>query len=703
MATFLFERFKLIPMLRITIPLLVGVVLAFHLPSFPFLYPLLAALLLFLVAIFLGGRLPYTKRWVWGVLISVVLLLIGFTAVYVTAEAPAYPQGYTGLFQLQLLDTPEARAKSMRVEAMLIGEVKNDSVYPRNVKLLLYLKQKDSSLVLMPGDLMLAKLRLQAPPLAMNPGEFDYRQYLANKGIYYCAYPNVDDVTYLGRAKSLSLILFFRQLRAKIIHQLPRLGVEGKDLAVFSALTLGYKGLLDPDTRSDFVAAGAMHVLAVSGLHVGIVYLVVAFMVGLHDKQKRFVKQRALLVILLLWVYASLTGLPPSVFRATVMFCFVVGAKVFRRQVNIYNSIAASAFVLILIQPKIIYDIGFVLSYLAVISIVYFQPKINAWFSPKGWLLKKAWALTSVSLAAQIATTPVSIAVFGQFPTYFWLSNIAVIILATLILYLSVPFAVIASIWSTAGWYFGKLLSCFLWAMRWSTDFVEHLPGSLIHGLSLSLWQTVAIMLAIVSLTFYIEMRKKLAWVVGLASIAFAFFQYGSAEIGQKKQAFVTVLNVRSTPAIAMVEGHSACVVWNSAQQDRDDMVQQLSGFKHFYGIDMLKLVSLHDSMEIKSLQIAHAFLNDSNLLAISFGGKRIIVQLQGRISKSYKDFKMEKLKADLVVVPTVYDAMALRKLVSAEAFVVSGYLPRRMQNDSLANDFWVMPLRGAYYLSING
>ncbi|HUX54591.1 MAG TPA: ComEC/Rec2 family competence protein [Williamwhitmania sp.] len=691
-------------MLRITLPLLVGVVLAFHLPSFPFLYPFSAALLLFLVAIFLDGRLAYTKRWVWGFLISVVMLLVGFTAVLVTAEAPAYPQGYTGLFQLQLLDTPEARAKSMRVEAMLIGEVKNDSVYPRNVKLLLYLKQKDSSsLVLMPGDLLLAKLRLQPPPLAMNPGEFDYRQYLANKGIYYCAYPSVSDVAYLGRAKSFSLILLFRQLRAKIIHRLPRLGVEGKDLAVFSALTLGYKGLLDPDTRSDFVAAGAMHVLAVSGLHVGIVYLVVAFMVGLHDKQKRFVKQRALLVIILLWVYAFLTGLPPSVFRATVMFCFVVGAKVFRRQVNIYNSIAASAFVLILIQPKVIYDIGFVLSYFAVISIVYFQPKIYAWFSPKGWLLQKAWALTSVSLAAQIATTPVSVAVFGQFPTYFWLSNIAVILLATVILYLAVPFAIIASLWSTAGWYCGKLLSCFLLAMRWSTDFVEHLPGSLIHGLSLSLWQTVAIMLAIVSLTFYIEMRKKLAWVVALTSIAFAFFQYGWAAIGQKEQAFVAVLNVRSTPAIAMVEGHSACLVCGSTRQERDEMVQQLNGFKHFYGIDTLKLVSLHDSMELKSLQVAHAFLNDSNLLAISFGGKRIIVQLQGRISKNFKNFKQEKLKADLVVVPTVYDALALQKLVSAKAFIVSGYLPRRMQNDSLVNDFWVMPLRGAYYLSING
>lgn len=704
MATDLFERLKLLPMLRITLPLLAGVILAFLLPSFSYIGPLAVVVVLLAIAAFLGGRLSYVYRWVWGVLICAVLLLVGMLSVSIHSETPAYPEGYTGIFKLQLIDRPEPRSNSIRVEALLTGEIRNDSIYVRRTKILLYLKQSDSlAQALMPGDFLLARLRLQVPPLAMNPGDFDYRQYLANRGIYFCAYPANSDVIYLGKESRFSFVLFFRRLRANLIQRLPHLSIEGKDLAVFSALTLGYKGLLDPDTRNDFVAAGAMHVLAVSGLHVGIVYLVVAFMVGLNDKQKRFLKQRAFLVIILLWVYAFLTGLPPSVFRATVMFCFVVGAKVFRRQVNIYNSIAASAFVLILFQPKIIYDIGFVLSYLAVISIVYFQPKIYAWFSPKGWLLQKAWGLTSVSLAAQIATTPVSVAVFGQFPTYFWLSNIVVILLATAILYLSVPFAVIASIWTTAGMYVGKVLALFLFLMRWSTDFVEHLPGSIIHGLSLSIWQTVAIIIAIMALAFYVELKKKLAWMVCLCSLAFAILYHGWMEIGQKQQAFIAVLSARSNTVIALVKGRSAKVLWNEERMEKSVLLQQLSGFKRFYGIDGIELVSMGDTMGLKSLSVNHAMVADSSMLAIGFGGKRIIVHLKGRIPRYVKEVANEKLYADIVITPTVYDALAIKRVVSAKTFVVGGYVPRKLQNDSLPADLWIMPLRGAYCLSIKG
>jgi len=692
-------------MLRITIPLLAGVLVAFQFSPVAFIY-LYVGIVGFLVsALLLGGKLTYTRRWIWGVLIGAAIFLIGAIRVLSSIEKPCYTQGYTGLFQVMLLDAPEERTNSFRVEAMLISEVLHDSIYPQKVKILLYLKKNDSlGSSLKPNDLLLAKLRLQLPPIAATPGDFDFRQYLANRGIYYCSYPAKEDVVFLGMVTKISPLLYFRRLRASIIQRLPSLGIEDKNLAVFSALTLGYKGLLDPDTRNDFVAAGAMHVLAVSGLHVGIVYLVVAFMVGLHDKQKRFVKQRAILVIILLWLYAFITGLPPSVFRATVMFCFVVGAKVVRRQVNIYNSIAASAFVLILIQPKIVYDIGFVLSYLAVISIVYFQPKIYGWISPQGWLLQKVWALTSVSIAAQIATTPVSVAVFGQFPTYFWLSNIVVILLATIILYLSVPFAIIASVWSSAGWCVGKLLSFFLIAMRWSTDFVEHMPGSLIQGLTLSLWQTGTIIFAIMSLAFYVEMRKKLALLICLGSVAFTIVFFGWIAIKHKQQEFVAVMSVRSSLVVALVEGESATLIINADSLDVYTVAKQLSNFQtHFHIREMKILAASQVSSNLFQYRVNHAFIADSSLLALGFGGKRILIQLRGRITRKAKVSNNSRLHADIVVASTVYDAVALNYFVDSRIFVVNNYLPRRMKNVSLVRDFWIIPVQGAYCLSIKG
>ena len=205
--------------------------------------------------------------------------------------------------------------------------------------------------------------------------------------------------------------------------------------AVVKAMVLGQRNELDMAMRQAYANAGVMHVLAVSGLHVGMVYGILYL---LFSYMQRGWWQRLLwllLVLLVLWGYALLTGLAPSALRATVMFSVVALGKAIKRRGNIYNSIALSAFVLLVWDPLLIEQVGFQLSYLAVVGIVYLQPRISSWYQPEQPWLKKIWELMAVTLAAQLATFPLGLYYFHQFPTYFFIGNLLAVPLAFLILY----------------------------------------------------------------------------------------------------------------------------------------------------------------------------------------------------------------------------------------------------------------------------
>ncbi|MEM9053079.1 MAG: ComEC/Rec2 family competence protein, partial [Bacteroidota bacterium] len=216
-----------------------------------------------------------------------------------------------------------------------------------------------------------------------------------------------------------------------------------REFGVISALVLGDKAQLDVDLRRQFVNAGVVHILAVSGLHVGIIYFLFGWLFDLLLKKKgRLLK--FILLLLILWAYAALTGFSPSVLRAATMFSFISLGKYHWKYGNVYNMIAGSAVVLLVVDPLLITQVGFQLSYLAVIGIVYFHPKFYSLLTFETWLPDKIWSLTCVSLSAQLATFPLSVFYFHQFPVLFPLSNLLVIPLATAILYLGISWLILS-------------------------------------------------------------------------------------------------------------------------------------------------------------------------------------------------------------------------------------------------------------------
>ena len=274
---------------------------------------------------------------------------------------------------------------------------------------------------------------------------------------------------------------------------------------VLAALVLGQKNELNPKIKADYAAVGAMHVLAVSGMHVGIVAYFVHFLLGFLLKEK--IEQRilkAMLSILCIWLFALLSGASPSVLRAATMFSiFLLGRQLYR-QANIWNVIAASAFIILFFNPLSLFSLGFQFSYLALASIVYFQPILYRQIVWKNRGLDYAWQLTALGIAAQLGTAPLSIYYFHQFPTYFSLSGLVVVPLATIVLVLGILFLLTYPIPFLSA-IINSILALLLEAMNKSMEYIAALPASVLSELQISDWTLLLLYLLIIGFAFWLK------------------------------------------------------------------------------------------------------------------------------------------------------------------------------------------------------
>ncbi len=460
--------------------------------------------ILLLISQFLHDSVA-TYRWrnLFGVGLAFLLVSSGLFLHHNFDEKTDLPfNGQNGIYDITLTEQPIEKEHSVMFHAELHYFCDTLDCHKIDGKVILYMAKDSASLALQRGAKLLISTTIDAPHLAGNPEEFDYGTYLRRQGIGGTGYVSAENWRKIGQENHFSILHFADDCRTYLLDIYRRMGLSGNEFGMLAALTLGYKDALTPELRESFSTTGAMHVLAVSGLHVGIIYAVLGWILSLFlPKTKRAERWRSILVILFLWFYAFITGLSPSVLRATVMFSFMAFAGVIGRKSQTYNTIFLSAFLLLLFRPTLLFDVGFQLSYSAVLAIIYFQPKIAGLFYFKNRLARWAWDLTAVSLAAQIGTAPFSIFYFHQFPNYFLLSNFVVIPAATIILYAAValfitawiPFLGVAVAW---------LLNAVLKSMYFLITCIENLP----HALSIvwiDTWQLLLLYIVIFGIGFY--------------------------------------------------------------------------------------------------------------------------------------------------------------------------------------------------------
>ena len=275
-------------------------------------------------------------------------------------------------------------------------------------------------------DVFFTSTELQTIQKPLNPYQFDYSKYLELQQVYHQLYLNSSNILKLSDSKS-TIYGYADAVRTKINSKLIEAGFKGDALSIMNALLLGQRQTIDKTVYNNYVNSGTIHILAISGLHIGIILLILNFVFSpiLYLKYGNFI--RPLILVIILWSFAIIAGLSPSVTRAVMMFSIISIAMHLKRSTNIYNTLVISAFIILLFKPTFLFAVGFQMSYLAVLGIVSVQPIIYKLWKPKYWIIDKPWQIFTVTLAAQAGVVPISLFYFHQFPGLFFISNLVVI------------------------------------------------------------------------------------------------------------------------------------------------------------------------------------------------------------------------------------------------------------------------------------
>ncbi len=291
-------------------------------------------------------------------------------------------------------------------------------------KILLNVSKDSINQSLKLGSKILMASTLQPFYKSKNPQTFNYAKFMQNRDVFAVAY---EDKFEIFPQSHFDLSTYAGRWRLNIISALQEAGFKDKHLELIQALILGQKQAINREIYNEFAEVGVVHILAVSGLHVGIVYLILNFLFSPILRLKYGRPLKVLLTILALWGFAALAGFSPSVMRAVTMFSFLALGQTFRRKTNSINMLCLSAVALLIYRPQLLFEVGFQLSYAAVFAIVMLYPVISKLYQPKYKIPKLFWDTAYVSLAAQIGVLPFQLFYFHQFPGLFLLGNLVII------------------------------------------------------------------------------------------------------------------------------------------------------------------------------------------------------------------------------------------------------------------------------------
>jgi competence protein ComEC len=600
------------PFVRLLVPLMLGIVTARYLELFNLTICLLlsVSLIALVLSLIISAKsdFSYRLRWVFGAGVAGLLFLAGnFVSIQKDKLSANHFEEKSLIYHVEIVSAPKRKPASISCEVRVIGCMADTTNRALGSKVLLFLASDSTIALPGKGDLLLVEAQLKSPEPPLNPLGFDYAAYLKQQGVLATAYVAAHRWKKYGNVERRSLRAFAEKTRSKLLNLYSQTNLEANEYAVLAALTLGYKDAIDPELREDFSHSGAMHILAVSGLHVGVIYLILNAVFGFIFRNRKLKVLNTTLIVLFLWMYAFITGLPPSVVRSATMFSLVAIGSAMERKSQIYNTIAVSAFIILLQNPSYLFDVGFQLSYSAVLSIIYFQPKIGGLLGFRSPVMRWWWDLTAVSLAAQIGTFPLALYYFHQFPNYFLLTNYVAIPLATLIIYLAVLYLLVSWV-PFAAMVPAFLLKCLLTALNASVAFIHDLPVavSVIH---IGFWQFLLLFMMIVFVIGFLETKHFLS-LAGLLFFTILYFashtlikfqtvnESSIAVYADHKNTHLNLINGRqhqlySTDSVAAERSVSA--YWKSKKFQAPVVVQQHASFVTTFGNK--KIVVLLDDL----------------------------------------------------------------------------------------------------------
>ncbi len=549
------------------------------------------------------GRVAYHRRGLKGA--AVLLAMVGSGIGWAVLRDQRVHPHYFGTMEaagepawlLRLSRAQESASGYWRGSAEVLGMRTEEGFRPLSGRLNFVLAP-DSGVVPVPGDVLWAvghPLPLDATP---DPGGFDAKKWAADQGIHHELF-----VAPGGWVKGGHMHHWtdpFERAREGLAQWLSSSGAAPQEMAIVKALLLGQRDDLDRDQRDAFARSGTMHVLAVSGMHVGLVFGVLALLMGRWGGRTRVRLVRGMVVLAVLWAYAGLTGGSASVVRATAMFSMFVVAGMVGRRSNSLNSLFASAFFMLLWDPLMLKQLGFQLSFLAVLGIILFHDPISELWEPRTRLGRYAWALLVVSVSAQLMTAPLAVHVFKAFPVWFLPANFAVSALVALIVYgglLLVLVLKVPVLGKVVAWILGKVV-CLVGTI---TGAIASWPGAY-PDVRLDGFQMLLIYAVIASLGAWWSWRWRWSRPVALACcVAFLVVWGGKLKERNEREAVVVYADRREL-RLGVVVGRSL-ILAGEAPSER--VLNTVQAHQRAWGVRWTRTHALEDLVEGARLRTA--------------------------------------------------------------------------------------------------
>ncbi|EIA09640.1 ComEC/Rec2 family competence protein [Flavobacterium frigoris] len=437
------------PLARITIGFIVGILAAFYLkPELTIVFGSLFVSLIILAISYFVQKNTFTNTVYFGIGTFIVSFFIGITTQIIHTD---YYKKSNYINESSFFDKPHHLSVVIREKIKsttsndryiaLINQIDNKTTSGR---ILLNVRKDSLTLPFETGTFLhiTGTAYKNKPP--NNPNQFDYSAYLQKKQIYAQLYSDKESIS-IGSEYKKDIWYYSSKLRTTIIHNLQKSNFNKRELNVAIALILGQKQDISPEIIQDYQYAGAIHILSVSGLHIGFILLFITFVLKPIPNTRKGSLLKLSLILFSLCSFALIAGLATSVVRSVTMFSFVAIGYHLRRSVNIYHTILVSIFLILLFQPSFLFDVGFQLSYIALFFIIWFQPLLASIWTPKTKAFGYMWGILTVSFAAQIGTLPLSIYYFHQFPGLFFITNLVIIPLLSVLMILGVLVMVLAA------------------------------------------------------------------------------------------------------------------------------------------------------------------------------------------------------------------------------------------------------------------
>lgn len=550
------------PFIRLLIPLMAGILFQWYYPTTVFLLVIAGstcfAFLFFLS--FFKGYFLFRYKWILGILLMCMFFIAGALLVQlknITHQQKWFGNAYSdGTAIMAVLNEPLVeKSRSYKAVASVIAVANGKEITKTGGDIILYFKKDPAAISgLQYGSAIVFHKPLQPITNSGNPGAFDYKRYCLFQDITHQVFLDKKDFAIAEGKFQSAYKQWLQNSKSGLLQVLKKYIPGEREAGVAEALLIGYRDDLDRDLMQSYSNTGVIHVIAISGMHLAMIYGLLIIVLKPLGKNRHTGLVRGVIILSVLWLFTLLSGAGPSILRSAVMFSFIVIGESISKQISVYHTLSASAFFLLCYNPFFVWDVGFQLSYTAVLSIVIFSKPITNWFYCKNKWAANVWKLMAVTISAQILTTPLSVYHFHQVPNLFLLSNLVIVPLSGIVLYAEILLCMIAFITPLAA-LAGKLVAVLIQWMNGFINWVDHIPFAVSNNISVSVIQACLLYTFVFTVALWLMHKRNTMVKYAVAVLVVFNTSLALDNMYQQKKQTLIVYNTPKYRAVDCISG----------------------------------------------------------------------------------------------------------------------------------------------------